>query len=212
MAISDKSIDLRLLKSAQDEFWEKGFLNAELKTICENAGITTGALYKRYKGKEDLFAAVVEDIVNELMTFLEMRANVDFSLLSDMEVYNSWIMTYDDMIVIFKLLYAHKEKFTLLVEKAAGTKYENFNHEFVEKMSYAYEKFFLEAKKRGLSACTVTRKEFHVLLSSFWTCICEPIIHGMSWKQIEEHCRIICRFFNWKDVIMIQGEKECSKK
>ena len=46
--------------------------------------------------------------------------------------------------------------------------------------------------------------EFHVLISSFWTCVYEPIIHDMSWKQIEEHYRIICRFFNWSDVIMLK--------
>ena len=94
--------------------------------------------------------------------------------------------------------------FTLLIDKAAGTRYENFNHEYVTKMSYAYEQFYAEAKKRRLAKAEVSREEFHVLISSFWTCVCEPIIHDMSWEQIEEHCRIICRFFNWSDVIMLK--------
>ena len=51
MSTPDKSIDPRLLASAEAEFNKNGFIKAELKTICENAGITTGALYKRYKGK-----------------------------------------------------------------------------------------------------------------------------------------------------------------
>ena len=44
----------------------------------------------------------------------------------------------------------------------------------------------------------------HVLISSFWTCVCEPFVHDMSWAQMEEHCRIVCRFFNWKEVIMLE--------
>ena len=40
---------------ARKEFMEKGFIKAELKTICNNANITTGAVYKRYKGKQELF-------------------------------------------------------------------------------------------------------------------------------------------------------------
>ena len=52
MSNRDTSIDPRLLESARKEFMEKGFIKAELKTICENAKITTGAVYKRYKGKE----------------------------------------------------------------------------------------------------------------------------------------------------------------
>lgn len=66
MSTPDKSIDPRLLASAQEEFIKNGFLKAELKTICENADITTGAVYKRYKGKEDLFCAVVGDIADAL--------------------------------------------------------------------------------------------------------------------------------------------------
>ncbi len=82
MSTPDKSIDPRLLVSAETEFLKKGFLKAELKTICENADITTGAVYKRYKGKEDLFCVIVEDIVNALDTFLTERSAIDLSALS----------------------------------------------------------------------------------------------------------------------------------
>ena len=204
MSLPDKSIDPRLLASAESEFLKQGFLKAELKTICENAGITTGAVYKRYKGKEDLFSAIVEDIVNALNTFLTERSTIDLSVLTDEEICQSWLMTYDSMLPMFQMIYQQREKFTLLIDKAAGTRYESFNHDFVTRMSYAYEQFYAEAKKRGLAQAEVTREEFHVLLSSFWTCICEPFVHEMSWEQIEEHCRIICRFFNWSEVIKLR--------
>ncbi len=208
MATPDKSIDPRLLASAKAEFMKYGYLKAELKTICENADITTGAVYKRYKGKEDLFSAVVEDIASELTDFVESRSELDFSLLSDDEIYDSWVMSYEAMTPLFKLLYSNRDTVSLLIDKAAGTRYENFNHEYVTKMSYAYEQFYAEAYKRGLAHAEVTREEFHVLISSFWTCVCEPIIHDMSWEQIEEHCRIVCRFFNWQKVIMLKKGDE----
>ena len=204
MSVPDKSIDPRLLASAEAEFLDKGFIKADLKTICENAGITTGAVYKRYKGKEDLFCAVVDDIAKKLDLFVKERSDIDFSVFSDKEIFDSWQMTYDSMLPLFSLLYQHRDTFTLLIDKAAGTRYENFNHEYVTKMSYAYEQFYAEAKKRRLAKAEVTRAEFHVLISSFWTCVCEPIIHDMTWEQIEEHYRIICRFFNWSDVIMLK--------
>ena len=195
MSTPDKSIDPRLLASAEAEFDKNGFIKAELKTICENAGITTGALYKRYKGKEELFCAVVDGIVSELTDFVENRSDIDFSALSNDEIIASWTMTYESFIPMFRLLYDNRITFVLLIDKAAGTRYENFNHEFVTKLSYAYEKFYDEAKKRGLAKAVVKRKEFHVLISSYWTCVCEPFIHKMSWKKIEEHCRVMCRFF-----------------
>lgn len=208
MSTPDKSIDPRLLASAEAEFNKNGFIKAELKTICENAGITTGALYKRYKGKEELFCAVVEGIVSELTNFVENRSDIDFSALSNDEIIASWTMTYESFIPMFRLLYDNRLTFVLLIDKAAGTRYENFNHDFVTKLSYAYEKFYEEAKKRGLAKAVVKRKEFHVLISSYWTCVCEPFIHKMSWKKIEEHCRVMCRFFNWRDVILLKGEDD----
>jgi len=208
MSTPDKSIDPRLLASAEAEFNKNGFIKAELKTICENAGITTGALYKRYKGKEELFCAVVDGIVSELTDFVENRSDIDFSALSNDEIIASWTMTYESFIPMFRLLYDNRITFVLLIDKAAGTRYENFNHEFVTKLSYAYEKFYDEAKKRGLAKADVTRQEFHVLISSYWTCVCEPFIHKMSWKKIEEHCRVMCRFFNWRDVILLKGEDD----
>ena len=208
MSTPDKSIDPRLLASAEAEFKKNGFIKAELKTICENAGITTGALYKRYKGKEELFCAVVDGIVSELNDFVENRSDIDFSALSNDEIIASWTMTYESFIPMFRLLYDNRITFVLLIDKAAGTRYENFNHDFVTKLSYAYEKFYEEAKKRGLAKAVVKTKEFHALISSYWTCVCEPFIHKMSWKKIEEHCRVMCRFFNWRDVILLKGEDD----
>ena len=51
MAVRDTSIDPRLLESARKHFREKGFLGAQLSDICKDAGVTTGAIYNRYKGK-----------------------------------------------------------------------------------------------------------------------------------------------------------------
>ena len=49
MAVADRSIDPRILESARTEFLARGLEKASLKTICEGAGVATGALLKRYK-------------------------------------------------------------------------------------------------------------------------------------------------------------------
>ena len=50
MARPDTSIDPRIMDSAKEEFRTLGFEKASLKSICQRAGVTTGALYKRYAG------------------------------------------------------------------------------------------------------------------------------------------------------------------
>ena len=53
-------IDIRamLLKSGKEQFLAHGFEKASLRTICKEAGLTTGAFYNHFSGKEDLFAAL----------------------------------------------------------------------------------------------------------------------------------------------------------
>ena len=208
MSTPDKSIDPRLLESAKAEFMKHGFLNASLKTICENARITTGAVYKRYKGKEELFCAVVQDTVDALDNFITQRTNLDFSSSTDEQVYMSWMMNEEFMLDMFRMLWNLSDGFTLLISRAAGTRYENFQHSFVERMSYAYEQFYKEAYNRGLAREKISQRELHVLCSSFWTSVYEPFIHGMTWEEIEHHCKLLCRFFDWKNTILLDSKEE----
>lgn len=204
MSVRDTSIDSRLLQSARDEFMEHGFIRADLKTICDNAGVTTGAVYKRYKGKEELFETVVGEVVSALNSFLENRSDIDFSTLTDDEIRASWKMSYDSMIPMFRMLRSYGDDFKILIDRSAGTRFESFSHDYVIKMSYAYEQFYKEAYKRGIAKAKVSRDEFHILLTSFWSSICEPFVHDMSKKQMEEHCRVMCRFFDWTAVVKME--------
>lgn len=200
MATPDHTIDPRILDSAKKEFLAHGFERASLKAICEDAGVTTGALYKRYKGKEDLFCAVVGDAVEALYDFVELRSSVPASTLSDDALIKAWEMG-ESMMEWFRFLYQYHDGFTLLVSCAAGTRYANFQHDFAEEMAVKTYEYFMEAKNRGLSAADISIEEMHILLSAFWTTVYEPFIHNYTLKQIEAHCELMCRLFNWYSVL-----------
>lgn len=204
MSVRDTSIDPRLLKSAREEFMEHGFLKADLKTICDNAGVTTGAVYKRYKGKEELFCAVVEHASEILDEFIESRTGIDFSKMSDDDIKSSWVMSEKYILEMFRLLWDIREDLVLLLDKSAGTSYENYGHEFALRMTDAYMEYYNEAKKRGLAKAKITRAEMHVLCSAFWTAIYEPFVHDMPWKEVEAHCKILPRYFNWAGAISME--------
>ena len=55
MALKDHSIDNRIIVAARKEFYEYGFTQASLRKIASRAEVTTGALYTRYKNKDELF-------------------------------------------------------------------------------------------------------------------------------------------------------------
>lgn len=205
MAVADHSIDPKILESARSEFMTNGFEKSSLKSICEGAGVTTGALYKRYKGKEDLFCAVVEQTVADLYEVAHARGDKDPAAMSDQELIKAWDMDDADMMWWFRFLYDRHDDFYLLLACSQGTRYANFEHDWVELLTKATSAYLAEAQRRGLCRTDVGQAELHILLSAFWTTIYEPFIHHFTWDQIEAHCRIVCGLFHWHEALHFQA-------
>lgn len=59
------------MAAARKEFCSQGFAKASTNRICAEAGVTTGALFKRYKNKDELFCALVADTAETFKAMLE---------------------------------------------------------------------------------------------------------------------------------------------
>jgi AcrR family transcriptional regulator len=55
-----------LMLEARRQFVSKGYANVSLAGIVEAAGVTKGALYHHFTGKEDLFRAVLREVQHEV--------------------------------------------------------------------------------------------------------------------------------------------------
>ena len=65
-----------LLQAARELFGERGYAATATEDIVARAGVTKGALYHHFGGKDDLFRAVFEHVSNEVSD----EAVVDFLL------------------------------------------------------------------------------------------------------------------------------------
>ena len=70
MSKPDKTLDPKILDAAKKEFLEKGYEKASTNAICKSAGVTWGALQKRYSGKDALFCALVAPVAEEFKATL----------------------------------------------------------------------------------------------------------------------------------------------
>ena len=197
MARPDHSIDPRILACAKAEFLSCGFEKASLKRICEAAQVTTGALYKRYSGKEELFCAVVEPTLRDLNAIMEERCAVDPRTLSDEVLFAAWDMDNDSMMWWYRFLNERRDGFVLLLAHSEGTRYANFQHDWVQRMTEATYGYYQAAYDHGLVEKFIPIREMHILLTAFWSTIYEPFIHGCTWGEIETHSEIVCKLFDW---------------
>ena len=56
MANRNHDLDKPIIEAAKMEFLQNGFRSASIGNIAKRAGVTTGAIYTRYKGKDELLA------------------------------------------------------------------------------------------------------------------------------------------------------------
>ena len=80
MASRIEEFDERILSCAKEEFLEKGFTDASIRTIAQNAGVSTSTIYTRYSDKEGLFRFLVDPVSTGLKNLLQQSLG-EFSSL-----------------------------------------------------------------------------------------------------------------------------------
>ena len=71
----------RLLQAAVREFYAYGYNKSSLRRICQNAQVTTGALYFFFENKDDLFEAVISLVTVPLKQKLTTHCASEQALL-----------------------------------------------------------------------------------------------------------------------------------
>ena len=128
----DKATREKLLESAKQEFMEKGYMKASLRTICKNAGVTTGALYFFFQGKEDLLKELVEEPLRGLAVLIQEHFSEEletFAGVVNLGVDNADIRAAKKIV---HFLYQHYDVFLILLTKSQGSRYEDIVSHFAD--------------------------------------------------------------------------------
>lgn len=206
MSKPDTSIDPRILESAKKEFLTCGYEKASTNAICKNAGVTSGALYKRYSGKDELFCALVAPIADHFKKILQ-GVNDNFHDLPDNEKNDaaftpkSQTNGYVDFI---DFVYDHFDAFKLLITCAKGSSYEDYLHELVDILVSSTMRFIKETSREAvIMGQKVTPEIIHILITSHLNGLFEPVVHNMTRQDARVYAEQLQYFFNvgWADIL-----------
>lgn len=200
MALPDKTIDQRILNAAKEEFLEKGYMKASLRQICADAGVTTGALYNRYAGKDELFQAIVSPFMEKLNAMCVQVEEQDTVFAEDTDIEKIWQNPNESMPYLIDILYQNFDYFKLLICCAEGSCYENFFEDFVKNGTTGTFRVMKIAYEKGIAKYLPEEDELHVLLTAYYAAIFEPIRHNYSKEKAIQYGETISRLFNWRDV------------
>lgn len=128
-----KQTEQKLIKSGKEEFLKKGYAKANLRDICKNAGVTTGAFYFSFENKEALLSAILAPVITdyEKMCSTFARREEDDPNTAD-----------DNERQMMEYLSEHRTEAIILMEKSAGSRYEKFRPQISQQMQAAFSSYF----------------------------------------------------------------------
>ena len=191
----------RIVAAAKEEFLTCGFENASMRRIAANAGITASGLYKHFPSKENMFARLVQPMLDEFGELYYRKEKEEHDAIKEIGAAAAFLN--EDAVYAMEFIYDHFDEFKLLVCCSQGTRYENFLHDFVEKNQKDLANALVYMRKHGYPAKEMSEEEIHMLLSAYLTAIIEPIIHGYSQEKIKSYLFRVNEFFmpGWKNLM-----------
>ncbi len=135
----EKATKEKLLDSAKREFLEKGYMKASLRTICKNAGVTTGALYFFFQDKEDLLKELVEEPLKGLMVLIQQHFSEEMEHNAGMASPDADSRDISAAKEIVRFLYQYYDVFLILLTKSQGSSYEDMVSRFADRMEEHYK-------------------------------------------------------------------------
>lgn len=200
MSLPDRSIDPKILNSAKDEFMSKGYADASLRTICQKAGVTTGALYKRFAGKEELFEALVKPTLQDIEAFVSRTEKYDYKQLDQNQMQAVWDMSVETLKSIVEFFYEHYDGLKLLLCYADGSVHSDFLNDFVTDHTRRTIAFMETAFQKGITQSHIDEDEIHMALTAFWSTLFEPIKHDLPKEKALQYCEVVAKLFNWQAI------------
>lgn len=191
----------KIIDSGKANFLNDGYERANLRKICKDAGVTTGAFYRHFEDKEDLFVALVEPLANEILEFYSKFETESFQSLKRDELEDLADINVNGSIETALYMFGKKELFELLMYHAYGTKYANFADKLVELEDENRKKVFqIVTGRRQMTEIPETT--IHLLDHAYINALCEIIIHSKTESEVRMNSKIVAEFFNngWENL------------
>lgn len=203
MAKKAAGVSEKLLDCAKEEFLEKGFKDASLRSIAEKASSSTGAIYIRYPDKEALFNDLVSETVDGFFQQFRDAQDRHFDLIDQEKTGTSKDLSQSYLYHFVSYIYDHYDIFKLVLCCSGGTKYEHFVHDLVDLEVAVAEKYFAKLREIGKLEGSVSRDVHHMLTSAYYMAIFEIVVHDMSRENALDYIEEISKFFNtgWNSLL-----------
>lgn len=186
----------KILECARDEFMEKGFNDASMRTIAEKAGYTTGMLYSRFADKDRLFRALVGEGADELYDYFKGVQDEFAGFPAEKQIAEMHSYVDSKVDVMVDIIYRHFDAFRLIVTGSAGSSYQYYVDKMIEIETDNTERFIRLLKSAGVKVKDIRADLNHMLASALFNGMFEVVAHALPKEDAVVYIKRLQEFFN----------------
>ena len=184
----------KLVECAKEEFLEKGFDGASLRTVAKNAETSTSSIYIRFGDKDGLLMYILKPVTDEFVSIYR-SVQQDFSQLPS-NVQSETVNEYsaNGMLRLIDYIYDNTDIFRILLDSSCDKFFRVFEHELID-IELEYTLKFMDAVGcRSFEDGKVTTDFLHIIISSFFNGFFEPVRHGMSREEAYRYIGMLSKY------------------
>ena len=192
----------KILKCGKKHFLKYGFEKSSLRDICKDACVTTGAFYRHFNDKNELFEAIVSPVANKIISNFFDYEKTSIDNVKTKQNAKVAQVHVEGTIETAMFLFDNKEIYSLIINGSYGTSYENF----LEKLTGMEDDARIKMQEISLEADTssekISDKGFHIINHAHFLALTEAVLHSESKEELLENARLVSCFFSegWKKV------------
>ena len=176
----------KILRAAKQEFFTNGFADANVRTIAEKAGVTTGALYNLFDNKDGIFEALVSGVFDE---FLNIITNHDAAGAENLDMKMSGLSVITEVsqhrfLKMVDFFYGNWDAMKLIVCCSKGSSYE---HIFDKAIDIIDHETIQLLKQDGVTISRRIRFFIHVMVTVSFENLKEIFYHNLKKTEAVEY-------------------------
>ena len=192
----------KILDCGKKHFLKNGFEKASLRDICKDSGVTTGAFYRHFNDKNELFEAIVSPVANKIIDNFFKYEKISINGIRTKQNEKVAEVHVDGTIETAMFLFDNKEIYALIIYGSFGSSYENFLEKLTEMEDNTRIKMQEIYSESDDSQKHISNKGFHIINHSHFLALTEAVLHSENKEELIDNVKLVSRFFSggWKTI------------
>jgi len=217
MALRTEGLDEKLMESAKKEFMTYGYKDASINRIAKNAGATSGALYIRYKNKDELFCSLVDFAIKGVQEKINHYKG-KFSTLGKSQSWGQMdILDREVFDWMIDFIFDHHDEFKLLICKSDGSSVSGFVSHLIDfkfQRTYEFIENIITPMLEEAKQPPISKEEVALLTSVQYHSLFEVIRYDYKKEDARRYLNTVRQVYGnglrelLKDFLMANGHEE----